>query len=78
MLQGSVKFVLFDEEFNKYDEITIGHNLKYSKILIPKNIWYAFKGISDKNLIVNALKKRHSVCKMFNLNLKNNKITYKW
>ena len=29
--------------------------MKYSKIFIPKDVWYGFEGLNDENIIVNAL-----------------------
>ena len=78
VIQGSVKFVIYQEKKKKIYSISLGHNHKYSKIIIKKNDWYAFQGLSKKNLIASALKKLHKNCIFKNLNLKNDLIPFRW
>lgn len=54
---GNIKFVLYDNRiesktFKKFQQITLGKN-NYCKLIMPNNIWFAFQGISSKNLIFN-------------------------
>ena len=81
VFKGKVEFVVFDDRSHKLKKIKkyfLGPNLKYSKILIPKNVWYGFKGIGNENIIVNSLSIRHNKCKMVDLNHKNKLIPFIW
>ncbi len=76
IFEGKIKFLIFDDR-NKNNkrihEFILGKNQKFSKILIPKNVWYGFKGMNKKNILINALEKKHKKCKLSKLE-KNNKI----
>ena len=63
---------------NKTYEYRLGKKLEFSKVLIPKNVWYGFKGLSKNNTIVNALGILHRNCKMLSLNLNNKQIPINW
>jgi hypothetical protein len=73
VVNGTIKFVLYNEKKKKFNKFILGHKRKYAKIIIPKNIWYAFEGLDQNNLIINALKIRHDKCNI--INKKINKIT---
>ena len=68
---------MIEKIIKKYSFI-LGKNSKYSKILIPKNVWYGFKGIEKNNVIVNSLEILHKNCKMQNLEINNNYIPIVW
>lgn len=77
---GSVKFVLYDNRtssktFKKFQEIVIGSS-NYCKLLIPTNVWFAFKGICSKNLIFNLSNITHNPKETLTLEL--NEINYDW
>ena len=80
VFEGKIILKIFDVRENnkkKYSFI-LGKNSKYSKILIPKNVWYGFKGIEKNNVIVNSLEILHKNCKMQNLEINNNYIPIVW
>lgn len=71
---GKVKFVFYDE--NKFRSIIIGDN-RFYKIIVPPNIWFAFKGISkSKNVIFNLANVKHNDKEV--VRKKNNEIKYNW
>ena len=47
---GRVKFVFCNGK-NKFRSMTVSKNL-YKKIYIPAGVWFGFKGLSKKNLII--------------------------
>lgn len=74
IFEGNIKFIIFDDRKSKSKKIhkfILGKNQKFSKILIPKNVWYGFKGLSKKNTLINALGVKHKNCKIVNLKFKN-------
>lgn len=62
VIKGKVKFFLLDDrkkKINKFNLI-LDENKNYKKIIIPKNVWYAFKGVSDeKSILFNFLSIEH-------------------
>lgn len=81
IIKGKIELIIYDDRVKKnmkLKKFLLGPKLKYSKILIPKNIWYGFKGLDSENLIVNSLSLHHKKCKIVNLDLCNNHIPYNW
>jgi len=80
IFEGSIVLKVFDDrkKKNKIYKYCLGSKLKYSKIFIPKNVWYGFKGLKKNNIIANTLTVSHSKCKMLTLDLKNKYIPTNW
>ena len=79
--EGRIKLVIFDDRNPKKNQISecyIGKGSKYSRIFLPKNVWYGFKGLNKKNVIINSIKIPHSKCKFFAKNLKDKTIPNLW
>ena len=79
--EGRIKLVIFDDrnpEKNQISEYYIGKGSKYSRIFLPKKVWYGFKGLNKKNVIINSIKIPHSKCKFFTKNLKDKIIPNLW
>ena len=71
---GKVQFVFYDE--SKFRSIIIGDN-RFFKIIVPPNIWFAFKGISKgKNLVFNLANLKHNDKEI--VRKRNNEIKYNW
>ena len=81
VVKGAIQIVLYNDSGKikkKLNVFKLGEKKKYSKIIIPKNYWYSFKGLGEGNLIVNALSVKHKDCKMITDDLKNKTIPYSW
>ena len=81
VVKGVIQMVLYNDLtkiIKKINTFKIGEKKKYSKIIIPKNYWYSFKGLTKENLIVNALSVKHDKCKMLSNSLDDNTIPYSW
>lgn len=73
---GNVKFVFFCEKEKCFREEIIGEN-NYSRITIPPNIWFGFKGLEKKiNLILNIANITHNDNEVIKKDL--SEIFYKW
>ena len=51
VIHGEIKIVLFDNRINSktkgtINEIILDDSKKYSRLSIPENIWYSFKGLN--------------------------------
>ena len=77
---GKINLKIFDDRNrkNKMYNFILGSKSKYSKIFIPKNVWYGFKGLETNNIIVNSLSTLHKNCKMETLEIKNKYIPIVW
>ena len=80
IFDGKIILKIFDDrrKNKKTYNFTLGKESKYSKILIPKNVWYGFKGLEKNNVIVNSLSTLHKNCKMQSLEINNNYIPIAW
>jgi len=81
VVKGAIQIVVYNDLVRSKKKINIfkiGDKKKYSKIIIPKNYWYSFKGLNNENLIVNALSVKQKACKMKSDDLENNIIPYIW
>ena len=57
---GEVYFVFYDDNLQKFQNITIGIN-NYSRLTISPGVWFAFKGISTApSMIVNFSNIEHN------------------
>jgi dTDP-4-dehydrorhamnose 3,5-epimerase len=81
---GVIKFVLIDlransPSINNFIEIFLGRPDNYSRLHIPKNIWYGFKCISSTPaLIINCADLPHSPEESKTLSLENPSFSYDW
>ena len=73
VILGKVEFHLIDDRKKKIREIKyiLDEKKNYKKIIIPKNVWYAFKGIaSKKSILFNFLNVEHKNTKTISKNLR--------
>jgi len=80
IFDGKINLKIFDDriKYKKKYNFILGKKSKYSKILIPKNVWYGFQGLEKNNVIVNSLSTLHKNCKMQSLDINNNYIPIVW
>ena len=75
VIKGKVKFYMIDDRKKKIktSNFILDENKNYKKIIIPKNVWYAFKGLgNEKSILFNFLSVEHKKTKIINkvLNIK--------
>jgi len=56
--EGFVKFVFYDSKLNYFEEYEIGLK-NYFRISVPPGLWFAFKGLEKKNLVMNIADIEH-------------------
>ena len=79
---GEVKFVLLDKRIgsktiNNFFEINLSRS-NYYRLTIPPNIWFGFKGIKDKNMILNIADILHDPHEQENKSYESCEINYCW
>lgn len=77
---GSVKLVFFDKReastsFEQFHTVTLSKN-NYKRVTIPPNIWVAFQGQEDVNLLLNLASIEHSPDEAESIDLEH--IHYDW
>lgn len=73
---GKIKFVIYNEESNDFDEFTIGEG-NYKRLTISPGNWVAFQGVGDsKNILLNIASIEHDPKE--SIERKIDEIQYKW
>lgn len=74
---GCIKFVFFDKNhMNDFKIVIIGEN-DYSRVTVPPNIWFAFKGMSAQpSLLINIANIIHNENEVLRKEI--NEINFKW
>lgn len=77
---GSIKFVLYDDREDstskgQFFSTVLGQHA-YQRITIPPNIWVAFKGLEENNLLLNVASMEHDPSEAITLEL--DSIAYEW
>ena len=81
---GKLKLVLFDNRKNSItkgliNEIILDDSQNYSRVAIPRNIWYSFKCLNDPYcLLHNITNIEHDSNECITLDLNNKEIPYSW
>ena len=69
VINGKVKFYLIDDRKKKIKKLNfiLDEDKNYKKIIIPKNVWYAFKGLGyKKSILFNFLSIEYKKTKIIN------------
>ena len=72
---GEVKFVIFDEKVNRFLTFTLSQK-NYQRLTIPPNLWLAFKGLDEVNMVLNIASIEHDASECINCDIK--EIPYEW
>lgn len=79
---GEIEVVTYDPSEgndNGVSSFIINNNSKYSKIIIPPNIWYGFRNLSDHlSLILNITDIPHDPSESSKIAYDSSKIPFKW
>ena len=80
VIEGSIALRIIDDRKKKIKvhKINLGKKFKYCRLIIPKNVWYGFKGLDKNNLIANCLTVTHKKCKMITSEIKNKNQQFMW
>ena len=72
---GEIKFLIFNEHNKTIFNVNLSQN-NYQRLTIKPGLWVAFKGIDEKNMLLNLASIEHNPAESINLDLK--KIKYDW
>jgi len=72
---GEIEFVIFDDVVNDFLNVRLSQN-NYHRLTVRPNLWMAFKGIGDNNMLLNIASIEHDPKESVNLEL--DEIAYEW
>ena len=75
VISGEVKFVTFNSKTKIFNSVICSKS-NYSKIIIQPEIWFAFKGLKNKNILLNIADIPHDPLESNTMQL--SKIKYDW
>ncbi len=72
---GEIQFVIYDESDNSFTTITLSPE-NYKRLTIKPNLWLAFRGVGDNNILLNIASIEHDPKESINVDLE--AIKYAW
>ena len=75
VIVGQIKIVVYDDIKNSFFEIVLSRN-NYKRLTINNNLWVAFMGLDEENILLNISSIEHDPSEAKNLKL--SKIDYNW
>jgi len=72
---GAIEFVVYDEKTKEFFSITLSQN-NYQRLTVKPNVWMAFRGIDENNMLLNLASIEHDPSEAVNREL--NEIKYEW
>jgi dTDP-4-dehydrorhamnose 3,5-epimerase len=72
---GKIEFIVYDENTNKFFNTILSQN-NYQRLTVKPNLWMAFRGIGEHNILLNLASIEHDPKEAVNLEL--DKIKYDW
>jgi dTDP-4-dehydrorhamnose 3,5-epimerase len=72
---GEIEFVVYDENTKEFLSTKLSQN-NYQRLTVKPNLWMAFRGYGEYNMLLNLASIEHDPNEAVNLDL--NAIEYKW
>ena len=74
VISGEIEFVIYDD--NKFITIKLSPKNNYQRLTIKPDLWVAFRGLGDNNMLLNIANIEHNPDEAINRNLE--EIKYEW
>jgi dTDP-4-dehydrorhamnose 3,5-epimerase len=72
---GEVEFVVTDDKQKEFKIFTLSPD-SYHRLTVPPNLWVAFRGVEEYNLVINIADMEHNPEEAINIPLE--EIKYEW
>lgn len=72
---GEIKFVVYNEKTKEFFSINLSKD-NYYRLTIQPDLWMAFKGLDEDNMLLNIANLEHDSTEATNIEL--DKIVYEW
>jgi dTDP-4-dehydrorhamnose 3,5-epimerase len=75
VVSGEIEFVVYDENSKTFFNVILSQD-NYQRLTIKPNLWMAFKGLKENNMLLNLASIEHNPSESVNLDLQ--EIEYEW
>ncbi len=75
VVSGEIEFVIYNDKTKEFFSTKLSSN-NYQRLTLEPNVWMAFRGISENNMLLNIASIEHDPNEAINIDLK--EITYEW
>jgi len=72
---GKIKFVVYNEETKEFFSVILSQN-NYQRLTVKPNLWMAFQGIGEYNMLLNLASMEHNPTEAISVDL--SEIDYEW
>ena len=72
---GEIKFVVYNEQTKEFFSVLLSEK-NYQRLTVAPNLWMAFNGIGEYNMLLNLASFEHDPTEAINIEL--NEIPYEW
>ena len=72
---GAIEFVIYDEETKEFFSVVLSQG-NYQRLTIKPNLWMAFRGIDEYNILLNLASIEHNPKEAINKDL--DELKYEW
>lgn len=72
---GEVAFVVYNDAKKEFFSVKLSQN-NYQRLTVAPNLWMAFRGLGEKNMLLNIASIKHDPNETKNIEL--NEISYEW
>ena len=72
---GEIKFVIYNESTEQFFSVSLSQD-NYQRLTVMPNLWVAFKGVGEINLLLNIASIEHNPNESVNVEL--DSISYEW
>ena len=75
VVSGEIEFVVYNDETKEFFSTKLSKN-NYQRLSVKPNVWMAFRGIGEDNMLLNIASLEHDPNEAVNIDLK--EIAYEW
>ena len=75
VVSGEIEFVVYDELKDQFFSVKLSHD-NYQRLTIEPNLWMAFRGVGEGNMLLNIANIEHNPSESENREL--SEIDYEW
>ena len=72
---GEIEFIIYNENSKEFFSVKLSHS-NYQRLTVKPNLWVAFRGIGEYNMLLNLASIEHNPLEAININLE--EIKYEW
>jgi len=73
--KGAIEFVVYDEDTKEFFSVVLSQD-NYQRLTVKPNLWMAFRGIGEYNILLNLASIEHDPNEAINIDI--SEIKYEW